>query len=89
METKLVVIDGNSILYREFFALSTALKNSQGQPTNAVFGFANQIIKIINELKPTHMVVAFDVSKKTFRNDIFPVKMSKKTGFFQIKFLLC
>ena len=71
METKLVVIDGNSILYREFFALSTALKNSQGQPTNAVFGFANQIIKIINELKPTHMVVAFDVSKKTFRNDIF------------------
>ena len=71
METKLVVIDGNSILYREYFALSTALKNNQGQPTNAIFGFANQIIKIINELNPTHMVVAFDVSKKTFRNDIF------------------
>ena len=71
MDTKLVVIDGNSILYREYFALSTALRNNQGQPTNAIFGFANQIVKIINELHPTHMVVAFDVSKKTFRNDIF------------------
>lgn len=71
MSEKLAIIDGNSIFYREFYALPTTLKNREGQPTNAIYGFANAIIKVINDLKPTHMVVAFDVSRKTFRNEIF------------------
>ena len=70
MADKLILIDGNSILYRSFYALPP-LALPDGRYTNAVYGFANIIIKTINEFKPTHMVVAFDVSKKTFRNEIF------------------
>ena len=70
MAEKLVLIDGNSILYRSFYALPP-LALPDGRYTNAVYGFANIIIKIINDFKPSHMVVAFDVSKKTFRNDIY------------------
>ena len=70
MADKLILIDGNSILYRSFYALPP-LALPDGRYTNAVYGFANIIIKVINEFKPTHMVVAFDVSKKTFRNDIY------------------
>lgn len=71
MEPNLIIIDGNSILYREFFALPASLRNRNGDPTNAVYGYANIMTKIFTELKPTHMVVAFDVSKKTFRNDLY------------------
>ena len=70
MADKLVLIDGNSILYRAFFALPP-LSLPDGRYTNAVYGFANMIVKAIQELKPTHMAIAFDVSKKTFRNDIY------------------
>ena len=70
MAEKLVLIDGNSILYRAFFALPP-LALPDGRYTNAVYGFANMIVKTIQDLKPTHLVVAFDVSKKTFRNEIY------------------
>jgi len=70
MKNKLIIFDGNSILYRSFFALPP-LTLSDGSYTNAVYGFANIIIKSIQEYKPTHMVVAFDVAKNTFRNDIY------------------
>ena len=70
MSNKLVVIDGNSIFYRSFYALPL-LSNSKGEYSNAVYGFAMQIINIINNIKPKYMVVAFDVSKHTFRNDLF------------------
>lgn len=70
MKNKFVVIDGNSILYRAFYALPS-LMQANGNYTNAVYGFANMIIKVINDIKPTHLAVAFDVSKKTFRNEIY------------------
>ncbi len=70
MSNKLVIIDGNSIFYRSFYALPL-LSNSKGEYSNAVYGFAMQIINIINNIKPKYMVVAFDVSKHTFRNDLF------------------
>ena len=70
MANKLVVIDGNSIFYRSFYALPL-LSNSKGEYSNAVYGFAIQIINIIQNIKPKYMVVAFDASKKTFRNDLF------------------
>ena len=70
MSDKLVIIDGNSIFYRSFYALPL-LANSNGEYSNAVYGFAIQILNIINNIKPKYMVVAFDVSKKTFRNDLF------------------
>ena len=70
MADKIVLIDGNSIFYRSFFALPL-LTNEKGEYSNAVYGFANQIVKIITEIKPTHIIVAFDAGKHTFRNDMF------------------
>ena len=64
-----MLIDGNSIFYRSFYALPL-LKSENGY-SNAVFGFANILVKAIETLHPTHVAVAFDVSKKTFRNDIY------------------
>ncbi len=70
MSDKLVIIDGNSIMYRSFYALPL-LANSEGEFSNAIYGFAMQIINIINNIKPKYMVVAFDAGKHTFRNDLF------------------
>ncbi|GAE27910.1 DNA polymerase I [Halalkalibacter wakoensis JCM 9140] len=67
---KLVLIDGNSIAYRAFFALPL-LNNEKGVYTNAVFGFTTMLLKIIEEEKPTHMLVAFDAGKTTFRHKTF------------------
>lgn len=70
MADKLVIIDGNSIMYRSFFALPL-LSNSEGEYSNAIYGFAMQVINIINNVNPKYMVVAFDAAKHTFRNDLF------------------
>ncbi|MCL7747767.1 DNA polymerase I [Halalkalibacter alkaliphilus] len=67
---KLVLIDGNSIAYRAFFALPL-LNNDKGVYTNAVYGFTTMLLKIIEEEKPTHMLVAFDAGKTTFRHKTF------------------
>ncbi|MGJ7912796.1 DNA polymerase I [Neobacillus sp. LXY-1] len=67
---KLVLIDGNSIAYRAFFALPL-LNNDKGIHTNAVYGFTMMLMKIIEEEKPTHILVAFDAGKTTFRHKTF------------------
>ena len=67
---KILIIDGNSIANRAFYALPF-LSNHEGKPSGAVFGFANILIKIINELNPTHIAVAFDHSRQTFRREIY------------------
>ena len=67
---KTLIIDGNSIANRAFYALPF-LMNQQGQPSGAVFGFANILIKIISDLKPNKIAVAFDHSRQTFRNKIY------------------
>ena len=71
MADRLIILDGNSILYREFYALPITMKNAKGECTNAIYGFVNQLFKILKEYKPTHIAVAFDVSKKTFRTEMF------------------
>ncbi|WP_110956149.1 DNA polymerase I [Anaerosinus massiliensis] len=70
MFNKFVVIDGSSLLYRAFYALPL-LTTANGQYTNAVYGFAMMLVKLIDDLKPDTLVVAFDKGKKTFRNDLF------------------
>lgn len=67
MKKKLVLIDGNSILFRAFYALPL-LHNDKGVYTNAVYGFTNILLKILEEEQPTHMLVAFDAGKTTFRH---------------------
>ena len=67
---KLVLIDGNSLINRAFYAIGP-LTDKSGQPTNAVFGFTNMLVKIITDIKPKYMLVAFDVHAKTFRHNMF------------------
>lgn len=75
---KLLIIDGNSIANRAFYALPF-LSNHEGKPTGAVFGFANILLKVLTEIKPSHLVVAFDHARKTFRNEIYSeYKMQRK-----------
>lgn len=70
MKKKLMLIDGNSIAYRAFFALPL-LNNDKGIHTNAIYGFTMMLSKIIEEEKPTHILVAFDAGKTTFRHETF------------------
>lgn len=70
MSKKLVLIDGNSIIYRAFFALPL-LNNDKGVYTNAVYGFTTMLLRILEEEKPTHMLVAFDAGKTTFRHKTY------------------
>ncbi|MFC4556655.1 DNA polymerase I [Virgibacillus kekensis] len=70
MANKLVLIDGNSIIYRAFFALPL-LNNDKGVYTNAVYGFTTMLLKILEDEKPTHVLVAFDAGKTTFRHDTY------------------
>ncbi|WP_223068600.1 DNA polymerase I [Paenibacillus caui] len=65
---KLILIDGNSIIYRAFFAMPP-LSNSSGQHTNAVYGFTNMLLRLIQEQQPSHILVAFDAGKQTFRHE--------------------
>lgn len=70
---RLLLIDGHSMAYRAFFALPAEnFTTAQGQHTNAIYGFATMLISLLKDEKPTHVAVAFDVSRKTFRTDIFP-----------------
>ncbi|WP_373893034.1 DNA polymerase I [Virgibacillus natechei] len=70
MANKLVLIDGNSIIYRAFFALPL-LNNDKGVYTNGVYGFTTMLLRILEEEKPTHMLVAFDAGKTTFRHETY------------------
>jgi DNA polymerase-1 len=67
---KLVLVDGNSITYRAFFALPP-LQNADGRFTNAVYGFTMMLLKLLEEEQPTHIAVAFDAGKTTFRHGLY------------------
>jgi len=66
-QEKLMLIDGNALVHRAYHALPP-LTGPSGEPTNATFGFTSMLLKALNEHKPTHVVVAFDVGR-TFRHD--------------------
>ncbi|MCC9308998.1 DNA polymerase I [Kitasatospora sp. RB6PN24] len=68
-----MLLDGHSLAYRAFYALPVENFNtSTGQPTNAVYGFASMVANTVRDEAPTHLAVAFDVSRKTFRSEQFP-----------------
>ena len=67
---KLVLIDGNSLINRAFYAMP-ALSTKSGTPTNAVYGFMNMFFKMLGEIKPKYVAVAFDLKAPTFRHKIF------------------
>ncbi len=67
---RLLLIDGHSVAYRAFFALPVEnFSTSTGQSTNAVFGFTSMLINVLRDEKPTHVGVAFDVSRASFRTE--------------------
>lgn len=73
MIKRLLLIDGHSMAYRAFFALPAEnFTTASGQHTNAIYGFATMLLSLLTSEKPTHVAVAFDVSRKTFRSEIFP-----------------
>ena len=75
---KLLIVDGNSLANRAFYALPF-LSNHEGNPSGAVFGFANILIKLIQQENPSYILVAFDHARKTFRNNIYSeYKMQRK-----------
>lgn len=67
---KFVIIDGNNLMFRAFYALPP-LTNFDGEVSNAVFGFTNMLVKIIKDIGPKYLAVTFDVSKKNFRHERF------------------
>lgn len=67
MDKRLVIIDGNSIINRAFYALPE-MNNKEGLKTNAIYGFTTMLFKIIDTYKPTHISVAFDRKAPTFRH---------------------
>lgn len=70
---RLLLLDGHSLAYRAFYALPVEnFATSTGQPTNAVYGFTSMLINVLKDEKPTHVAVAFDISRQTFRSEIFP-----------------
>ena len=69
---KLLLLDGHSLAYRAFYALREVdMSTTTGQPTNAVFGFTSMLINLLRDEQPTHVAVAFDVSRQTFRSETY------------------
>lgn len=68
---KLIAIDGNSLLFRAYYAIHTVMTSRDGVPTNAIHGFTMMLLKLL-EQKPDYMLVAFDMHGGTFRHDTYP-----------------
>ncbi len=67
---QLILVDGSGYIFRAFFALPQ-MNTSRGMPTNAVYGFIRMLLKLLKEVRPTHIAIVFDSPKKTFRDDLF------------------
>ena len=69
----LLVIDGHSLAFRAFYALPVdSFQNREGQHTNAIHGFIAMLINLLQKEKPTHLAVAFDISRYSFRTREYP-----------------
>jgi DNA polymerase-1 len=68
---RLVLFDGNALLHRAFHALPPLTLRKSGEMVGAVYGFAQMLLKVINELKPSHYAIAFDMKGPTFRHKLF------------------
>ncbi|HEU5455768.1 MAG TPA: 5'-3' exonuclease H3TH domain-containing protein, partial [Nocardioides sp.] len=76
---RLLLLDGHSLAYRAFFALPVEnFSTTTGQHTNAVYGFTSMLINVLRDEQPTHVAVAFDVSRKTFRMDEYAEYKAKR-----------
>lgn len=68
-----LILDGHSLAYRAFHALPVEnFATSSGQHTNAVYGFVSMLVSVLKDRQPTHIAVAFDISRDTFRSQVYP-----------------
>jgi len=67
---QLILVDGSGYIFRAFFALPP-MNTSRGMPTQAVYGFIRMILKLLKDVRPSHIAIVFDSPKKTFRDDLF------------------
>ncbi|MFC5138569.1 DNA polymerase I [Actinomycetospora rhizophila] len=78
---RLLLLDGHSLAYRAFFALPTENFNTTtGQTTNAVYGFTSMLINLLRDEEPTHLAVAFDVSRQTFRAETYAAYKANRSS---------
>jgi DNA polymerase-1 len=75
---KLMLLDGNSLTYRAFFALPSDMSTASGQVTNAVFGFTSMLINLLRDHRPTHIAVAWDRAEPTFRHEEVPTYKAQR-----------
>jgi DNA polymerase I len=72
MAERIYLIDAMAFAFRSYYAIRTALTDTKGRPTNAVYGFTRILLKILREQDPAYIAVVFDAPGKTFRNDLYP-----------------
>ena len=77
---KLMAIDGNSIVNRAFYGVSQNLSTRDGLPTNAIFGFLNILLKLLEEEKPDALAVTFDLKAPTFRHQAYEGYKAQRKG---------
>ncbi|HQR27796.1 MAG TPA: DNA polymerase I [Nocardioides sp.] len=78
-QPRLLLLDGHSLAYRAFFALPVEnFSTTTGQHTNAVYGFTSMLINVLRDERPTHVAVAFDLSRQTFRLEQYPEYKAKR-----------
>ena len=70
-QNRLILIDGSAYIFRAYYALPS-MNRKDGTPVNAVFGFTNMLVKLIEDYGHEKLVVIFDAARKNFRNKIFP-----------------
>ena len=73
-----LVVDGNSLTYRAFFALPTDMATASGQVTNAVFGFTSMMINVMKDHRPDGVLVTFDRPEPTFRHEAEPLYKAQR-----------
>lgn len=77
MKEKLILVDGNSLIHRAYHALPP-LATATGQQTNAVYGFTNMLVRLLEQEKPQYMAVAFDKGRETFRTERFSLYKAQR-----------
>jgi DNA polymerase-1 len=79
---KLFLIDGMSLVFRSYYGLfSSNLKSASGEPTSAIFGFANILTSILEREKPDYLAVVFDTKEPTFRHKLYPEYKANRQSF--------
>ncbi|HOK14334.1 MAG TPA: 5'-3' exonuclease, partial [Candidatus Kapabacteria bacterium] len=82
MNKKLYLIDGMSIVFRAYHAMkSTELRNKNGEPTGAIFGFINIITSFLEKEAPEYMTIVFDTEHPTFRNELYEEYKANRDSF--------